>query len=162
VMNIAQVQLGEDVLICGRGFGTAATGATGDQITGSNNANDILEGGDYGSSTLNGLGGNDVLRGTLEADSLNGGAGDDVLVGRDGNDTLNGGSEKNSYLPGGGNDTVIGGSGLDVVFFSGNRASYTLGSCSKTSCSISGPDGEDTLQNVEILIFNDARVDVPD
>lgn len=162
VMNIAQVQLGEDVLICGRGVGTTATGATGDQITGSDNANDILEGGDYGRSTLNGLGGNDVLRGTLEADTLNGGAGDDVLVGRDGDDTLNGGSEKNSYLPGGGNDTVVGGSSLDVVFFNGNRADYTLGSCSKTSCSISGPDGDDTLQNVEILIFNDARVDVPD
>ena len=162
VMNIAQVQLGEDVLICGRGFGTAATGATGDQITGSDNANDILEGGDYGRSNLNGLGGNDVLRGTLESDTLNGGAGDDVLVGRDGDDTLNGGSEKNSYLPGGGNDTVVGGSGLDVVFFNGNRTDYTLGNCNKTTCMVSGIDGEDTLENVEIIIFRDARIDVAD
>ncbi|NBS12825.1 MAG: calcium-binding protein, partial [Gammaproteobacteria bacterium] len=162
VMNIAQVQLGEDVLICGRGFGTTAAGATGDLITGSDNANDILEGGDYGRATLNGLGGNDVLRGTLEADTLNGGTGDDVLVGRDGDDTLNGGSGKNSYLPGGGNDLVIGGSGLDIVFLRGDRASYNLGSCSKTSCSISGTDGADSLQNVEILIFNDARFDAPE
>jgi Ca2+-binding RTX toxin-like protein len=162
VMSIAQVEVGEDVLICGRGFGTSAVGASGDNITGSDGANDILEAGDYGRATLDGKGGNDVLRGTLEADILNGGSGDDVLIGRDGNDTLNGGSEQNSYLPGSGNDAVNGGSNLDVVFFSGNRSSYTLNSCSKTSCSVTGPDGTDTLQNVEILIFQDARVDLPD
>lgn len=102
------------------------------------------------------------MRGTLEADSLNGGGGDDVLIGRDGKDTLNGGTEQNSYLPGAGNDTVNGGPNLDVVFFSGNRASYTLSGCTKSSCSVTGPDGTDTLKNVEILIFADARVDLPD
>jgi prepilin-type N-terminal cleavage/methylation domain-containing protein len=162
IMSIAQVQIGEDVLICGRGYGTAATGATGDTITGSDGANDILEAGDYGKATLNGKGGNDVLRGTLEDDSLIGDSGDDVLVGRDGNDNLNGGSEKNSYLPGGGNDTVAGGGGLDVVFFKGVRGDYTIDSCNKTNCSVSGPEGTDTLTNVEILIFADARYDVPD
>lgn len=162
VMSIAQVQVGEDVLICGRGFGTTATGAQGDTITGSDGANDILEAGDYGRANLDGKGGNDVLRGTLEADTLSGGSGDDVLSGRAGNDVLNGGSEQNSYLPGAGNDTVNGGSNLDVVFFSGNRASYSLSNCNKTSCTVSGPDGSDTLKNVEILIFQDARVDLPD
>jgi Ca2+-binding RTX toxin-like protein len=161
-MSIAQVQVGEDVLICGRGFGTTAINAEGDSITGSDGANDILEAGDYGRATLEGKGGNDVLRGTLEADILNGGSGDDVLIGRGGNDTLNGGNEQNSYLPGSGNDTVNGGPNLDVVFFSGQRADYTLSNCSKTSCSVSGPDGTDTLNNVEILIFLDARVDLPD
>jgi hypothetical protein len=162
VMSIGQVQLGEDVLICGRGYGTEANGLTGDAITGSDNANDILEGGDYGKSTLNGMGGNDVLRGTQEADSLQGGSGDDVLVGRGGNDTLQGGGEKNSYLPGAGDDTVVGGGGLDIVFYSGNRSSYSLGGCTKTLCTVQGPDGADTLRNVEILIFQDARVDLPD
>ena len=162
VMSIAQVQVGEDVLICGRGFGSSAVGAQGDSITGSDGANDILEAGDYGRATLNGKGGNDVLRGTLEADTVNGESGDDVLIGRGGNDVLNGGSEQNSYLPGAGDDTVNGGLNLDVVFFSGNRASYTLSGCSKTNCSVSGPDGTDTLKNTEILIFLDARVDLPD
>ncbi len=162
VMSIAQVQVGEDVLICGRGFGSSAVGAQGDNIAGSDGANDILEAGDYGRATLDGKGGNDVLRGTLEADILNGGSGDDVLIGRDGHDTMTGGSEQNSYLPGTGNDTVNGGPNLDVVFFSGQRADYTLSNCSKTSCSVSGPDGTDTLNNVEILIFLDARVDLPD
>lgn len=162
VMSIAQVQVGEDVLICGRGFGTSAAGAQGDSITGSDGANDILEAGDYGRANLDGKGGNDVLRGTLEADTLNGGGGDDVLIGRGSNDVLNGGTEQNSYLPGAGNDTVNGGPNLDVVFFSGNRSSYTLNGCSKSSCSVTGPDGTDTLNNVEILIFADARVDLPD
>lgn len=162
VMSIAQVQVGEDVLICGRGFGTSAAGAQGDSITGSDGANDILEAGDYGRANLDGKGGNDVLRGTLEADTLNGGGGDDVLIGRGSNDVLNGGTEQNSYLPGAGNDTVNGGPNLDVVFFSGNRSSYTLNGCSKSSCSVTGPDGTDILRNVEILIFADARVDLPD
>jgi Ca2+-binding RTX toxin-like protein len=162
VVSIAQVQVGEDVLICGRGFGSSALGDEGDTITGSDGANDILEAGDFGRATLDGKGGNDVLRGTLEPDTLNGGRGDDVLVGRGGNDTLIGGSEQNSYLPGAGNDTVNGGSNLDVVFFSGMRTSYTLNGCSKISCSVTGPDGNDTLRNVEILIFQDARVDLPD
>jgi prepilin-type N-terminal cleavage/methylation domain-containing protein len=162
VMSIAQVQVGEDILICGRGVGSRAAGALGDSITGSDGANDILEAGDYGRANLSGEGGNDVLRGTLEADTLNGGSGDDVLSGRAGNDVTNGGSEQNSYLPGAGNDTVNGGGDLDVVFFSEKRSSYTLNSCNKTSCSVSGPDGTDTLTNVEILIFQDARVDLPD
>ena len=156
----------DEVLMCGKGGG--------DTITGSN-VNDILECGDDGingidACTAYGMGGSDRLVGSNQNDTLYGDSSTNTgitdtrneLVGRGGNDTLHGGQGQNLYLPGPGNDTVIGGSGLDVVFFSGNRASYTLGSCSKTSCSISGPDGEDTLQNVEILILNDARVDVPD
>lgn len=162
VMAIAQVQVGEDVLICGRGLGSSAVGAVGDTITGSDNANDILEAGDYGKASLQGLSGNDVLRGTLESDNLLGGTGDDVLIGRDGDDSLNGGNGQNSYLPGKGNDSVIGGPGLDVVFYSGPRSQYTLGACSKTACSVTGPDGSDTLTGVEILIFTDARIDLPD
>lgn len=167
VMAIGMVDIGEDVLICGRGYGSEAVGATGDSVTGSDDANDILEAGDYGQATLNGKGGNDVLRGTLEADTLNGGSGNDVLVGRAGDDILAGGTEHNNYLPGGGNDSVIGGSGLDVVFFSGNRADYDLSACTKNGCTVtdkrsSSSDGTDTLSNVEILIFRDARVDLPD
>ncbi len=165
-MAIGQVQVGEDVLICGRGYGSSAVGATGDTITGSDDANDILEAGDYGRGKIMGMGGNDVLRGTLEDDILNGGSGDDILVGRGGNDTLIGGEGQNSYLPGDANDMVLGGTGLDVVFFKGNRSDYTLGACNKSSCSLTGAgtsasEGTNTLENVEILIFRDARVDLP-
>lgn len=175
VMAIGQVAVGEDILICGGGYCPEGTpvedceqGLTGDSVTGSNDANDILEVGDWGLSTLDGKGGNDVLRGSQEADTLNGGSGDDTLVGRNGNDQLNGGSEDNTYLPGSGNDTIAGGTALDVVFYSGPRADYSLSSsCTKTSCTVtasgdSASDGIDTLSGVEILIFSDARVDLPD
>lgn len=158
---------GEDILICGYGVGTEAVGMDGDTISGSDQANDIIEAGDYGRATLFGLGGNDVLRGTLEADSLYGDSGDDVLIGRDGDDYLDGGSEQNSYVPGNGNDTVIGGSELDIVFFSGPRVDYSIEvGCTKESCTVWtsnwwNPE-RNYLEGVEILIFSDARVDLDD
>lgn len=160
--------VGEDILICGYGIGTAANNTAGDNISGSDDANDIIEAGDYGRANLRGMAGNDVIRGTLEADTLSGGSGDDVLIGRDGNDRLDGGTGQNSYLPGAGNDAVIGGSGLDIVFFAGPRANYDLNSgCTKTECEVtasgsSTTDGTDALAGVEIVIFTDARVDLPD
>ena len=151
---IANIKAGEDVLVCGYGGG--------DKITGSD-ANDIIEAGDNGSSLLNGDAGNDFLRGTNNADTLNGGDGTDVLVGRGGNDSLNGGGgDKNIYLPGTGADTINGGPGLDIVFFEGNRSNYGTAGCTKTQCTITQADQENqTLKNVEILIFNDARLDLP-
>ncbi|MCF8133044.1 MAG: hypothetical protein K9J72_07975 [Synechococcus sp. Tobar2m-G35] len=167
-MQIGQVNLGEDVLICGFGGG--------DTIRGSQ-ANDILECGRNGTADTSacflwGKAGNDVLRGGPGADSLDGDTrtstdlgsdGNDVLTGGSGNDTLSGGDGQNSYLPGAGNDRVIGGSGLDIVFLNGNRADTTIVTCSKASCSVSSAsEGTDTLSGVEILIFRDARYDIPD
>ena len=158
----------QDVLICGYGYGSSPNGLNGDTISGGDGTNDIIEAGDYGKATLNGLDGSDFLRGTKEADTLSGGDGDDTLIGREGNDVLNGGSGQNTYLPGKGNDTVNGGSGLDIVFFSGERTNYTLNNlCSTTSCQVKGSgasasDGSNTLSGVEILIFEDARVDLED
>jgi len=167
-MAIGQVQAGEDVLICGFGGG--------DTIRGSQ-ANDILECGRNGTNNtlacfLFGKGGNDVLRGGDGTDGLDGDSrdagdpgsdGNDVLVGGAGNDTLSGGGGQNSYLPGLGNDRVVGGSGLDIVFLNGTRAATTISSCSRSSCTISSStEGTDTLSGVEILIFRDARYDIPD
>ena len=154
---------GEDILLCGYGGG--------DSITGSN-ANDIIEAGDTGSSTLTGAEGNDVLRGTNDADTLIGGPGNDVLVGRGGDDTLVGdieeqdiGVDQNIYLPGDGNDLITGGQGLDIVFFNGNQSEYTIHSlCNSKICKVkqTSDDETKTIQNSEILIFNDARLDLPD
>jgi len=167
-MAIGQVQAGEDVLICGFGGG--------DTIRGSQ-ANDILECGRNGTNNtaacfLFGKGGNDVLRGGdgpdwLDGDSRDpgdpGSDGNDVLVGGSVNDTLSGGGGQNSYLPGLGNARVVGGSGLDIVFLNGTRAATTISSCSRSSCTISSStEGTDTLSGVEILIFRDARYDIPD
>ena len=160
---------GEDILLCGYGGG--------DSITGSD-ANDIIEAGDAGSSTLTGAAGNDVLRGTDDADTLIGGTGNDVLVGRGGDDKLVGGieeedisDEQNIYLPGDGNDVIEGGQGLDIVFFNGNQDEYTIvdtadSPCDRESCKVEIIKDDITqtkiINNSEILIFNDARLDLPD
>ncbi|MFN3669034.1 MAG: M10 family metallopeptidase C-terminal domain-containing protein, partial [Brevundimonas sp.] len=88
-------------------------------------------------STLNGDAGADRLEGGTGADMLNGGADNDVLIGGGGNDTLNGG-----------------GGSLDVAVYSGNRAAYTI-SISGGVTTVTGPDGTDTLTNVERLQFAD-------
>ena len=153
-MGIGEVLEGEDILICGRGGN--------DTIIGSDQANDILEASGSGDVSLTGMSGDDVLRGADGNDTLNGGEGNDELIGGAGNDTLNGGPGNNRYLPGLGNDTIQGSSGLDLVFYPGKRSGYTLnGNCSQASCTISSASGTDVLTNVETIIFDDARVDLP-
>ena len=76
---------------------------------------------------------------------------DNVLAGNEGNNTLTGA---------GGNDALDGGAGVDTAVYSGSRSGYTL---NKTSGGFSlshgnGPDGTDTLQNVERLAFSDVRL----
>jgi Ca2+-binding RTX toxin-like protein len=89
-----------------------------------------------------------VFTGNGWANVIGGGAGADALAGNDGADTLTG------Y---GGNDTLSGGSGLDTAQYSGAKASYAV---SKTSLGfvVSGPDGSDSLRDVERLSFSDVYV----
>ncbi len=61
-----------------------------------------------------------------------------------GNDTLDGGT---------GNDLLDGGPGTDVALFSGTSAAYTVTRLSQNSYRVVGPDGTDTLQDVEMLQF---------
>lgn len=147
-----EINEGEDILICGYGGG--------DTITGSNNANDILDGGENGGTTgalIIGKSGNDRLRGTLSGDVLDGGDDDDVLIGQAGDDHLIGGCGINQYLTGEGNDTVYGNGldfnlakgltpsttgeqrcngtyPLDIVFYPGNKSDYTISTESGESC----------------------------
>ncbi len=75
-------------------------------------------------------------------------AGNDTLTGSSGNDTLTGGL---------GNDTIDGGAGRDTAVFSGARASSTI-TQTATGYTVTGPDGTDTLSNVERLQFADAKI----
>lgn len=141
-------------LICGEGGGDTINGSSGD---------DILEAGNTGGATINGNGGNDILRGTNNADTIAGGAGNDILIGRDGDDQLSGGLGTNQYLPGDGNDQITGNAaGLDVVFLPSARSSYSISGCTKVSCTISSAtEGTKTLSNVNVIVFPDARLDLP-
>ncbi|MBO1351675.1 MAG: hypothetical protein EBE86_031850 [Hormoscilla sp. GUM202] len=74
--------------------------------------------------TIDGLGGGDQIQGNRGNDRLNGGSGNDLLFGQAGNDTLNGdagddqlaGDEGNDILNGGSNnDNLFGGTGNDIL-----------------------------------------------
>ena len=89
-----------------------------------------------------------VLTGTDGADTLTGNANADTLWGGAGNDTLNG-------L--GGNDFLDGGADLDTAVYAGPRASSTIARTTG-GFTVSGPEGTDTLVNIERLHFSDANV----
>ncbi|WP_292682557.1 calcium-binding protein [Novosphingobium sp.] len=84
--------------------------------------------------------GSNVLRGL---------SGDDVLYGEIGTDRLEGGS---------GNDALNGGSGIDTAVVSGNRSAYTVTQPATGAFSVTGPDGTDSLINIEYLQFADQTI----
>lgn len=79
-------------------------------------------------------------------------------VGGSGNDTIVGNSANNRLTGGAGNDAIDGGAGTDSTVFSGVRAAYTITALSGTGVRVAGPDGTDTLTNVELLVFSDQTV----
>jgi len=95
----------------------------------------------------------DRLTGSEARNQLNGLGGDDFLFGYGGIDYLKGGL---------GDDTINGGAGSDYALFDGDRASYTLTRSSGTEVTVSGPDGTDSLTNVEYFRFDDMDVTIWD
>ncbi len=89
-----------------------------------------------------------TIPGTAGPDTLSGGDGNDTLTGYAGNDTLTGGL---------GNDRLDGGTGLDTATYSTRHAAYAL-TAAAGGWSVVGPDGSDTLVNVERLDFSDAHL----
>ncbi len=88
------------------------------------------------------------LVGTPDSDTLTGAAGADSISGMAGNDRLIGHA---------GNDSIDGGAGLDMAVFSGNRAQSSLTKLGD-GFTVSGPDGNDSLINVERLSFADKNL----
>jgi Ca2+-binding RTX toxin-like protein len=104
------------------------------------------------SNPFTGDNGDNVLVGSAGADTMRGLGGNDTLSGGGGNDTLDGGA---------GNDSLDGGSGDDTALFTGNLGSYALQDFA-SRIAVSGPDGNDTLFNIEHLSFADGTVNVAD
>lgn len=94
----------------------------------------------------------------LVGSTLNGDGGADRLEGGAGRDTLNGGADDDTLIGAGGADVLDGGAGQDTAVYAGNRASYTV-SVSGGVTTVTGPDGVDTLTNVERIQFADALTD---
>lgn len=92
-------------------------------------------------------------KGGSAGDTITGNSAANQLWGFSGNDTLRGG---------GGNDVIDGGTGTDTAGFTGVRSMFTI---MKTAAGYrvaanSGPEGIDTLANIERLAFDDTPIDL--
>ena len=59
------------------------------------------------------------------------------------------------------NNTINGGAGTDTVIFAGIRAAYTITALASNEIQVVGPDGTDTLFNIERLTFSDTTLTGP-
>lgn len=121
--------------------------------------NDLLVGSETDDIII-GFSGVDTLIGNGGNDQLEGDSFDDILDGGAGNDDLNGDDENDILIGGVGNDDLDGGRDFDIAVFSGNFADYafTIGDLFTGEITVTGPDGEDRLRNIETLRFDDGDV----
>ncbi len=165
-----------DNVIVGNASGDTLNGGDGnDTITGGAGA-DTIDGG-AGDDQLHGGAGADVIYGDAGNDSVWGDYGADTLYGGDGNDHLYGGSPSyydpiaEAYVSGGddyardiliggaGDDTIDGAGGIDTSVYDVASTDATITRHGDGSWTVSaGPDGADTLTNVELLQFTDHDV----
>ncbi|WFE87585.1 cadherin domain-containing protein [Roseibium porphyridii] len=123
------------------------SGATGDQL----GTRDAQANFDFSNVTLTGV---DEIIGTTNDDTIVGSSSDDKISLDAGSDTVTGGT---------GDDELDGGEGTDTAIYSGNFADYDIsenvdGSYTITDLRTGGPDGTDTVSNVENFRFADGDV----
>ncbi len=160
--------LGGDDNVFGQGGDDTVFGGSGNDVIDGGDDNDDLFGGEGRDLLLGGRGRDDLFGGdgrdTLEGgggrDYLDGGRGRDELFGGRGNDTLDGGRGRDTLEGGHGDDDIDGGRGLDTAVFTGNLGEYEVTVDADGEVTVAGPDGTDTLRNVEILEFDDQIVDL--
>jgi hypothetical protein len=75
----------------------------------------------------------------------------------DGDDMIFGNAADNVLMGYGGNDTIDGGAGSDTAVIRGNKAQSTVAIMGGTA-KVSGPDGNDTLYNIERIRFDDVTI----
>jgi serralysin len=112
-------------------------------------------------SSVGGLVGNIAIALGAIIENVIGGTGNDTISGNGVGNFINGEAGDDTLIGGGGNDTIDGGSGVDRAVFSGLRAAYTLTGLAGSGARVAGPDGTDTLANVEYIVFDDETVATP-
>lgn len=101
--------------------------------------------------------------GTERADRILGNEAGNRLEGRGGDDWLDGGAGDDVLVPGAGDDRVLGGPGLDRAVFAGPRADFAIRAKGRWLLVRDrepgdGLEGQDRLQAVELLAFDDGLV----
>ncbi|MEM9840529.1 MAG: cadherin-like domain-containing protein [Pseudomonadota bacterium] len=117
-----------------------------DQITGDDGVNVVY--GLFGDDEINTLGGNDRIFAGRGDDTINAGDGDDRVDAGRGDDRIEGGA---------GNDRIDGGRGEDTAVYTGSLFDYEIDK-GRRGTTVTGEDGTDRLQRVEVLEFDDATV----
>jgi hypothetical protein len=112
-----------------------------------------------GDDSLSGTGAPDTIEGLAGNDTLRGLGGDDALLGGLGNDRLQGGGGRDTLLGGAGNDLLEGGGGRDFAVFGNVASAYTIAKDSNGVVIVTGPDGTDTVVDVEVLRFLDQDIE---
>ena len=88
---------------------------------------------------------------------VQGGLGRDQLIGGALADDFDGGDQSDTLTGGGGDDRLNGGSGDDFAVFRGPRSAYSW-VVNGSQITVTGPDGVDTLIDIELLQFDDELV----
>lgn len=137
------------------------TAATIEGVISMDDADDIVwnSGGISGDVYL--WGGNDTFAGNTGTinGAVHGGDGNDLLAGGNGHNVLYGDAGDDLLTGGPGNDTLDGGDGNDTAKFAGLRSAYKI-TQNGSQTIVSGPEGTDTLTNIENLRFQDDPVPV--
>lgn len=103
---------GADTIVLTEG-GTVETGSGEDNVTGSDEVDQIFTGG--GDDTVEGGGGDDRISDAFGDNQLSGGAGEDTIVALSGNNVIDGGADSDFLCGGAGDDLLDGGSGNDLI-----------------------------------------------
>lgn len=119
------------------------TVAEGAPVTGDNGDNVLV--GTVNADTIDGKGGEDRIDGLAGDDTLLGGAGDDLIEGGEGNDHIDGGADDDVIFGDAGNDILIGGLGNDVIKGNAGDDTFIVTSTADGRDSYDGGDGIDTL-----------------
>lgn len=110
---------------------------------------------------IHGMAGADQLGGSDGDDALFGEGDTDALYGGNGADFLDGGTGDDILIGGAGNDELDGGSGTDIAIFAAASSQVLLTRTGAGVWTAVGPDGSDTLRNIETVRFADGDVELP-
>lgn len=111
----------------------------------------------YAGVSFDGRGGNDLLTGSIYADTLRGGNGADRISGLGGSDFIFGDNGNDVIDALGDGDTIDGGNGFDIVKYLELTRAYTVSS-SKMGATVSSGSSADRISTVENVEFRDATL----
>ncbi len=144
---------GDDTIIASPGGGddTYVGGSGNDTITFAAEDEDLIinlstgvyddDGNQIGSATGGDIGTDSII----QIENIIGGSGNDIITGDAGNNIIRGGA---------GDDTIDGGDGMDTAEFSGTYGQSTFTVSMDGVVTVTGPDGTDTISNVENFLFD--------